>query len=502
MPALRYLQVVLTVFLMGSAGLAAPPEETRRIASLVTQLGDSQYARREAAMQALEKEGEAALPSLRQATGSHDPEVQRRAGRLTRRIEARVQTERVLAPQLVELSYDATPVAIALADLGRKTGMNLHLLPGPMRTGNRRITLQTGKVPFWVALERFCTEAGLVDVTPPPQASQNEGDDTGVVIRSMVVIRGNAGPTETDITRTAREEKKRVVTLVEGEAGPEPTCYVGSLRLRLASLGTSVPDQVVRAGELLMALEVDADPRITWRRPLGVRITEALGADGVDLLPLPVLFGKPRAAVEAQGRIVINGVPIDPTATRGDEESVRVVPIRLRPASKSPDMLKNLTGIITAEIEMPSETVVAVPGVLEAAGRTVKGPHGGSIRMVEVRPLAEGHLSVKVVVERIPRGLDLAMPLPITTTVIINGRAVGGEANLLDAENFALLDARGTAFRVVKAIGTGRTEGLAAEYELEYQPEKGQGRAESFVYRDRRTVILDVPFAFKNVPLK
>jgi hypothetical protein len=58
---------------------------------LVRHLGSDAFTRREAASKALDQAGEVALPALHQALDSPDPEVQRRAGELVVRIEARRQ---------------------------------------------------------------------------------------------------------------------------------------------------------------------------------------------------------------------------------------------------------------------------------------------------------------------------------------------------------------------------------------------------------------------------
>jgi hypothetical protein len=88
--------VVSLCALLGLAGLPAllygkpgHEAEAERIAALVRQLGDEDFARREAASRELARVGEPALAALRQATAvSDDPEVRLRAGLLAEAIEA------------------------------------------------------------------------------------------------------------------------------------------------------------------------------------------------------------------------------------------------------------------------------------------------------------------------------------------------------------------------------------------------------------------------------
>src|SRR5262245_34858558 len=78
----RGIGVVLLVS-VGVAGLLCgdPSKDAsaEKIAALVRQLGSESFNEREAAGKALEAVGERALPALRLAVGSPDPEVRRRA---------------------------------------------------------------------------------------------------------------------------------------------------------------------------------------------------------------------------------------------------------------------------------------------------------------------------------------------------------------------------------------------------------------------------------------
>ena len=70
---------------------------------------------REAADRALDALGAEALPALRTAAQSTDPEVSRRARTLISQIEGRLETARILAPQRVRLVYRDTPVTVMAA---------------------------------------------------------------------------------------------------------------------------------------------------------------------------------------------------------------------------------------------------------------------------------------------------------------------------------------------------------------------------------------------------
>jgi hypothetical protein len=79
----------------------APPAAAKpgdaEVRRLVEQLGAESYAQREAASKGLADLGERALPALRAAKNSPDPEVRRRVARLLRPLEARARIREIEA---------------------------------------------------------------------------------------------------------------------------------------------------------------------------------------------------------------------------------------------------------------------------------------------------------------------------------------------------------------------------------------------------------------------
>jgi hypothetical protein len=94
----------------------ASAEDLKRIAALVKDLGDNDFARREAASQALVKFGPRAVPALREAAKNKDPEVAQRAAAALERIGAGSRADAIL-DELWALS-DAT-VAVIAAELAK-----------------------------------------------------------------------------------------------------------------------------------------------------------------------------------------------------------------------------------------------------------------------------------------------------------------------------------------------------------------------------------------------
>jgi hypothetical protein len=164
----RYLLLAL-LGLVALLIVPAPAEEkvdAGKIDGLIEKLGSPAFTDREKATQALDAIGEPALEALRKAAKSSDAEIRKRATTLVDRIEQRTETARQLAPTMVHLKYRNVALQEALADFRKQSGYNIVLQDPEGKLKDSRITLDTGKVSFWNALEQFCAKAGLVEADP------------------------------------------------------------------------------------------------------------------------------------------------------------------------------------------------------------------------------------------------------------------------------------------------------------------------------------------------
>jgi hypothetical protein len=97
---LRAHLLLALALLLGQASGGEPPlPKATDIERLVKRLGSDSFEEREAASKALERVGEPALPALRQAIGSEDAEVRRRARDVLKATYARVEAEDTKALQ-------------------------------------------------------------------------------------------------------------------------------------------------------------------------------------------------------------------------------------------------------------------------------------------------------------------------------------------------------------------------------------------------------------------
>ncbi len=158
---MRTLVVVLMGLALVTASAQAVSDEADKIDKLIQQLGADSFAAREAATKALEKIGSPALEALLKASKSKDAEVRKRAAELASKIGRLVESEGILKPKLIELSYKDTPLKDALKDFCKKSGYELALVDPQEKLKDKKVTLETGKVTFWEALKQFCTAAGL-----------------------------------------------------------------------------------------------------------------------------------------------------------------------------------------------------------------------------------------------------------------------------------------------------------------------------------------------------
>jgi hypothetical protein len=483
----RLLPAVTALLLAATASAAAEPgpADADRIAALVAQLGSDSYAEREAATKALEATGAAALAELRNASGSRDPEVARRAAALVRIIEKRLDTAKLLEPQKLRLRYKDTPLVEALADFAQRTGLGIKLHFDHRKVEGRKITLDTGAVTFWEALAQLCEKGGLAEAPPPAWTSF---PDTITLAGPTVVSVGrNFGISRTDVLRAVPREKPAELDIMLGDikSGPPPTSYAGAVRVRVALPNTASVNYKKPEGEVVFALEAASDGRLQWQKAVGLRLEKALDEDGRALAVLPG-----------------SGRPIDPALEDLGDPLARLVAVRLKQAGeKPPKGLRELTGTIVGQVRLPQEAVVTIDNVLKAAGRSAQGKHGGAVKVLSVAREADGGVRMKVQVQAVSRGVAEGPTNPLNVPIIVNGRRIEPDEDLLNSLNFALLDEKGKPFRTDRAVSSGVRAGAAHEYELTYEPGPGQAEAAKFVYSDRRTVLIDVPFAFEDVAL-
>jgi hypothetical protein len=136
------------------------------IDKLIKQLSSDVFAEREKAGQELERIGAPALEALRKAAQSEEADLKKRAEEILAKVEKKVESARILAPKRVHLKYKDTPLTEAVADFNKQSGYTIVLHDPEGKLKERKVTLDTGDVTFWQALDQFCQKAGLAEAKP------------------------------------------------------------------------------------------------------------------------------------------------------------------------------------------------------------------------------------------------------------------------------------------------------------------------------------------------
>jgi hypothetical protein len=490
----------LTLLALSTARPAEEPAAAVPPARLIERLGSSDFAEREAATRALDEIGPAVLPALREAAASDDPEVRRRAGELVRLLGRRAEAARLLAPKRVRLVCEDTPVVEAVADLTRQSGFGVVLEGYTGKAGARRVSLNTGTVSFWEAFDRFCREAGVSEPALLPdgqlwagQAMNPYGAPSGpAYLFNSYNPYGPGNPYDANPGRLA---------LVDGRPPRLPTCYADAVRIRSLPAHVPLPALWLGTEERVVLLDVTAEPGVSWEGVIGLRVTRAVDDQGRRLTQ-PVPFLGEATPTGGQAGAVVRVLEVAGSGLPQGAPDPRHVPVRLQAGPAPGKVLKELAGVLTAQVRTPQEELLRVDDVLDAAGRTVHGPHGGWLRVIEVNRDAggvvrvHGEIAYPPAEEGPPGWMGVAGP---RNQVVFFVRPV--EAAEVPA--LELRDTRGQPFhRLEAARGSGPPDAGPHEFRLTFPPRPGQAGPAQLVYVGRRTVLVDVPFVLNDVPLR
>jgi hypothetical protein len=476
---IRTLLGLLVLGAVGAVVCAAEPD----VARLVGQLGSDSYAEREDAVRLLDAAGGPALPALRKAAQSDEPEVRRRAAGLVRRIERRLENTKLLSASTVRLVFKDTPIPEAVARFSEAVGGDLRLDGDAAKLAGRRITLDTGEVPYWEAFDRFCREAGLVE---KPRGSARERDT--VAMEQVIIFNGQViRPSEPPDTR---------ITLTEGKPTELPTATVGPVRIRALPPGTLVAGASRIEGEFLLGLDAAVDPRMRWEKLLGVRVHKALDDQGQELTGIVTPPAERSVRTTTSSSVVImSGRSSQPS------EDTRQAAVRLRAGAKSAKKLAEVSGTVSALVLLPAEKMLTVDDILKAAGKSTDGVAGSAVKVVEVTKEESGLIRLRAHVQPPVSEMADGTPLYFTTRVIVRGQMVGDEPAALHGAGYSLLDDKGQAYQFVDVETPSTRGGGPREVILTFLQKKGQGEPAQLEFRARRGVVIDVPFTLKDVPL-
>ena len=495
---LSFRNLLLTVAILGMGSLlilplpAADTATPAEIKKLVDQLGSSEFEEREEASKKLDAIGVPALELLRKAVTSDDAEVKQRAGDLVAKLEKQAESAAILAPKRVHLVYKDTPLTEALKDFSKKSGYSIGVIDPQNKLKDRTITLDTGEVAFWEAMEQFTQKANLVDASfedliklrqapqpmggapglfapppvpappvrvrpigvplPPPPANA-----PGATPQPLPGGKPDAAPKEKPREEQPKQDQPKQIdapppaprqavmlvrparpiapvppngvvqinqawavggpqgfsvpaanqiTLIDGKAKPVPADLRGAIRIKEAADFAKNHGKTAE-NELRFGLQLTAEPKLTLQQITSVRVEKAVddqdqkltqwvqmnpgaGAVGVGGFP-----GAPAVIMAPVGGFGggFGGMPGmgGQMAGPGSQSTV----FSLKKGEKAAKTLKEVTGVVTAQVLKPIQPAITVDEILKAKGKEFKGKDGGLIKVSEVSKAENGQTTVR-----------------------------------------------------------------------------------------------------------
>ena len=473
----------------GFLACAAYADAPDPAAVVVSRLASPRYAEREKAARELEALGPAALNALKAARTSGDEEIRARAKQIGDRIEFVERSRRLLAPTRLALKFKDVPLDQAVNEFTRQSGLRVSYSPGGTWDTKRKVTLDTGDVPYWVAVDAFYKAAGLTeDVPPPPAPGKTEAMTQ--VMGGRLVIRSYNRPMAPAPVRK----------LTDGDwAGPA----VLDRALRVRALPPTFPgnkyDDV--KGELTIHLDVDPAATVNLQDVVGIEIRHAAAEDGRPLVeahpePEPAGGGLDSMIAVKVAMLLEDGIVQPPTA--GEQLAVVLKTGGLRPRA-----LSELSGVLVARVQAPPEPLVLVEKILDAKGRTATAD-GYSLTVLSVEERANNRLAVRAKLTTAPVREEMNFPvllkgqarqfINIVRELEVPSGVKGFQVRTADGKPIAE-----TTTTLVRGTSDGRNNSTEV---LILVPKPADKAADlSLAYTGRRSALVELPFTLKNVPV-
>ncbi len=419
---------VATLIVLVVLGQTAEP--ARDAAALMEKLGSASYAEREAT-KSLESLGGKALPALRPALKSKDPEIRMRARALINKIEGNL----LVQESLVRLDFKDATLEEIVKSLSKQAGFEIGLSPvgltpaGTRRTGTnfgtRRVTLlESQPVPFWKAIDRLCEVGQLTRqyqvVTLPGQGAPQPGLVLSYVPDPLTQPGYNHGPFHFNVVslsymsqisfnasgrmRAQIRSGVRVADAVANQkaarqpAGPLPAGAPGAVEAKNVNVGGAA----ARTVQFQVQLQIVPEPRMTLAPAAKIQLVEAVDELGHSLLP-PVADEE-----RAFGLTGMMGFAMGATAN---------LTIQLHRPEAPGKLIKTLRGTVEVSVAAPRSNPLVIP--LEgAAGKTFQNDD----RRVVVNSIDTDPMRRQDVIELTIEDLDELFPAEPANSQVLGAR--------------------------------------------------------------------------------
>ena len=204
------------------------------------------------------------------------------------------------------------------------------------------------------------------------------------------------------------------ILLKDGKSKILPTDDSSAVRVR--ALPKADVFGPVPAGEALLALEITPEPKLQWQSLQAVRIDKALDDRDQSLTQITpqVPAGPPGAGVPgvpggfAPG--VVRPMIARPLAMWGATHQQAAV--QLKRGEKAAKTLKELKGVISAQVLTEAQPMLTADNLAKAAGKTFKGTEGGSLKIIEVKTDEQKQTTIRFEFEQPPNSMPATPPMP------------------------------------------------------------------------------------------
>ena len=491
----RFAIALSTCALSVGLASAAEPQPTDEPTILTARLGSDEFTVREAAARQLERLGSTALPALRAACKSADPEVRRRADALVERIERTSESARLLSIAPITLNYDRMPLGTAVADLRARTKIPPTLNPAGVANPLRLVTVKTGPLPPWQAIEEFCRAAGLKEVftaeLPPPKPTPQR------------LNRGFYTPPDLPQPNVLNVP----VVLADGTMAPLPGERSGAVRILALPSRFSSNRVVLGSGEVTLNLDVAPAPGQQWQDILGVRIRQAIDARGrwvpvshrIDLGPA-MPEGNDNFMMINGGMAMLNG-RVEPGQALPSLPNPRIVPITLRTGDSGIRSLRLLEGDVQIEATVPNQPLLTIEHLPKAMHTAHDAPNMHRVSIGDILP--DPKQPEQTIIK-----LRIEWPSPWLIQQMKAQRVAGNLGGFMLIEP-TLPPTQGPQFHISGEDGkpltsTSTTYNSGQTDDMKIFTEIGltvRGKPTKLVMVGPKTVTVDVPFRMENVIL-
>lgn len=461
------------------------------IATLIEQLGNSSYAKRESAHKTIESFGPMALDQLRRFRTYGSTEGKRRVEELIRRAEEKQIAQQILTPKEMMLDLKNATVHDAITDLAAKSGYPIQFQGDATQFFGKRVTLE-GKLSFWQALDKLCEQGGLM-----------ERIDVADIVNPYTRVGSPYGSTR----------PQGPLTLINRHRENSTVSYAGAVKTELRL------NRDKNSNEVNVLFVISAEPRLLQHTLVGDAVLDKC-VDAVGKHLQTIQGAEKSKANDADEKFRLAELERIAAFNAADPSAAfrRTAQFRVKDGNVL-QQIRELAGKLTMQVDLQNETLARIDKVLDASGKSADGANGGQMTVKSIKKLPDGNIEANISLENMfpnPFGANIVVNgkggVVIRGNVIINGgnMVIGPNGVRISSSGTGstkdipdLLDAKGQKFKkavfddnfVMSNNSSSRTARIV------FQPNAGQAEPTELVLYGTRTYTIAVPFHFENVRL-